>query len=300
MEYKSIGFELKDIDKGKRTAQVAHAVYNNIDRTKDISRKGMFSKSWKESKDQIAFYFNHDDTQAPGKVMEVYETEQKAYTGVWLGNHTLGNDVLTMMDEGVVRWASFGYIEEKSNQINVKGEMVRELKEVQHLETSVLTKFPANPKAGVETVVKSLVPKIETKMLSSSEETLIKKIMANDQDTLETLVGLSSELLVTDDLYTWIMWQISRRADMIGDLRCQMRYNSQEVIALKSHITTMENFCRNTKASDDSIKIVLKQIEDDKQLLSKYDTASTPLITEPDASKTEQFRRMALLIKNKL
>lgn len=300
MEYKSIGFELKDIDKGKRTAQVAHAVYNNIDRTKDISRKGMFSKSWKESKDQIAFYFNHDDTQAPGKVMEVYETEQKAYTGVWLGNHTLGNDVLTMMDEGVVRWASFGYIEEKSNQINVKGEAVRELKEVQHLETSVLTKFPANPKAGVESVVKSLVPKIETKMLSDSEETLIKKIMANDQDTLETLVGLSSELLVTDDLYTWIMWQISRRAEMIGDLRYQMRYNSQEVLALKSHIKTMENFCRNTKASDDSIKIILKQIEDDKQLLSKYDTASTPLITEPDASKTEQFRRMALLIKNKL
>lgn len=155
MERKSISFELKDLDKSKRTAVIAHAAYDNIDRTKDISRKGMFAKSWADNGGDINFYLNHNDEQAPGKVTGVYEDDRFAYTKTWLGTHTLGNDVLTMMDEGVIKNASFGYITEKSNVITVKEQKVRELKEVRHLETSVLTKMPANLKAGVINVTKA-------------------------------------------------------------------------------------------------------------------------------------------------
>lgn len=155
MERKSINFELKDLDKSKRTAIIAHAAYDNIDFTKDISRKGMFNKSWSENKSDISFYLNHNDEQAPGKVVDVYEDANFAYTKAWLGTHTLGNDVLTMMDEGVIKKASFGYITQKSNPITVKGQKVRELKEVQHIETSVLTKMPANIKAGIVSVTKA-------------------------------------------------------------------------------------------------------------------------------------------------
>ncbi len=109
IETKSIPFELKDMDKNTRTAVIAHAAYNNIDRTKDISRKGMFTKSWKESKDEIALYLNHNDEQSPGKVVDVYEDDSYAYTKAWLGTHTLGNDTLIMMDEGIIKKASFGY-----------------------------------------------------------------------------------------------------------------------------------------------------------------------------------------------
>ncbi|HYH15935.1 MAG TPA: HK97 family phage prohead protease, partial [Flavisolibacter sp.] len=130
MEHKSISFELKDMDSSSRTAIIAHAVYDNIDRTKDISRKGMFTKSWKEGKDDIAFYLNHNDELAPGKVVDVFEDEQKAYTKVWLGTHTLGNDTLIMMDEGIIKKASFGYAVEKKDFIQVKGQRVREIKEV--------------------------------------------------------------------------------------------------------------------------------------------------------------------------
>lgn len=154
MEHKSIQFELKDLDRTKRTAVIAHAAYDNINRTKDISRKGMFTKSWNENKDDIAFYLNHNDEMAPGKVIDVYEDNQFAYTKAWLGTHTLGNDVLTMMDEGVIKKASFGYATVNSAPINIKGQKIRELKEVKHYETSVLTKMPANIKAGVVSVTK--------------------------------------------------------------------------------------------------------------------------------------------------
>lgn len=223
MERKAINFELKDMDKGKRTAIIAHATYDNIDRVDDISRKGMFTKSWSESKDEISFYLNHDDELAPGKVTDVYEDNEHAYTKTWLGTHTLGNDVLIMMDEGVIKKASFGYHTIKSNPIDVKGRKVRELKEVTHLETSVLTKIPANPKAGVRSVTKSV-------------------------------------------------------------------FYSRELKDFSERLNILENFCRNTTASDDCIKAMLREIENTKQLISEYNTAFTqagfPL--EPDASVEEK------------
>jgi HK97 family phage prohead protease len=154
IETKHIVFELKDMDKQKRTAVIAHAVYDNIDRGKDVSRKGMFNKSWQENKGDISFYLNHNDEQAPGKVVDVFEDTKNAYTKTWLGTHTLGNDTLIMMDEGIIKKASFGYITIQSSPLSVKGQMVRELKEVAHIETSVLTKMPMNPLAGVVSVTK--------------------------------------------------------------------------------------------------------------------------------------------------
>lgn len=217
VERKSINFELKDLDKSKRIAIIAHAAYDNIDFTKDISRKGMFTKSWAESKENISFYLNHNDEQAPGKVVDVYEDNQFAYTKAWLGTHTLGNDVLTMMDEGIIKKASFGYITKKSNVISKDSQKVRELKEVQHLETSVLTKMPANIKAGVISITKSF--------------------------------------------------------DGVTD---------EQIKEFYQHLSTLEKFCRNTKASDGCIKAMLIEVENTKQFISEYNTAFT--LKEPGAS----------------
>lgn len=217
MERKSINFELKDLDKSKRTAIIAHAAYDNIDQTRDISRKGMFTKSWKESKDDISFYLNHNDEQAPGKVVDVYEDSQFAFTKAWLGTHTLGNDVLTMMDEGVIKKASFGYITVNSAPIDIRGQKVRELKEVRHIETSVLTKMPANMKAGV--------------------------------------------------------MQVNKAFEGITD---------KEIKEFYEHLTVLEAFCRNTRASDGCIKNILTEVENTKQFIAEYNTAFTR--NEPDAS----------------
>jgi HK97 family phage prohead protease len=286
-EYKAINFEVKDLDKGKREAVIAHATYNSMDRVKDISRKGMFTKSWKESKEDIGFLLNHDENQTPGKILDVWEDDEHAYTKAFCGTHTLGNDTLIMMDEGVIKKASFGYIVEKKSYIEVKGQKVRELKEVKHLETSVLTKLQAHPDSKVISVTKAFEQMgVEFKYLSTDEQAALKRILTGDQSVLEELVRISGTLDVTSDLYTWISWNIERRSSMIGDIRYQLKWNSGELKAFKQHIETMENFCRNTKASDDCIKSIQLDIKQAKEFLSGDDTAGTP-DGEPAASKDE-------------
>lgn len=221
-------FELLEMNTERKTAVIAHCAYDNIDKAGDISRKGMFNKSWKENK-AIDFLIDHDPGQKPGLVTKTYEDEKKAYTGVKFGSHTLGNDTMLMMDEGIITGASFGFYTIKANKIEVKARKVRELKEVIHKETTVAYKLsPVNDAAGVVMVTK---------------------------------------------------------AD-IGALA-----------QFKAHIDRLESFCRNTTASDEAIINILEEVKASREILSQYDTATTPPITEPDASRTDNdnFRKQLLL-----
>lgn len=228
MEHKAIAFELKDLSKDSRTAIIAHAVYNNIDRVGDISTKGMFTSSWSR-KELISFYFNHDGNRSPGSVIRTFEDDDKAYTEVKFGDWTEGTDVMKMIDQGgVIRGASFGYETEKKEFKDVNGKKVRMLRQVNHIETSLLTKLPANPLAGI--------------------------------------VSMSKEA-----------------ADAL-------------LIELKENVAAMEKFCHNTDASDSAIKNILTTVEEYKNILSKYDTASTPLITDGAASRNDNTFTKNLLL----
>lgn len=187
MEQKSVSFELKDFSPGQRTAVLAHAVYDVIDRGGDISRKGMFNKSWQEHKN-IDFLFNHEVKSVVGSVTRTFEDNEKAYTEVKFGNWTLGNDALEMADAGVIRGVSFGYIAQKKNYINVKGKKVRELKEVFHGETSILTDYPMNPLAQVVSVTKNTEGIItELKAHISNMEKFVRNTGASDQTIIKVI-----------------------------------------------------------------------------------------------------------------
>jgi len=228
MEHKSITFEIKDMSRDSRTAIIAHAVYNNIDRVGDISTKGMFNSSW-ERKDTVDFLFNHDPGQVAGNVIRTYEDETKAYTEVKFGNWKLGDDMIAMVEAGVIKGASFGYETEKKEFIQKGDRKIRVLKQVKHIETSLLTKTPANPLAGLVTMTKE----------------------AADAMLLE----------------------------------------------LKENLAVMESFCRNTKASDDTIIGLLKQVDEYKNIITKYDTASTQVAPDGEASRNDNdtFRKKLLL-----
>lgn len=286
IERKSIQIELKDVDTSKRTAVLAHAVYGNVDRTDDISTKGMFTKSWKEQP-QVDFLFNHKTDEIPGTVTRLFEDEQKAYTEVKFGNWTLGNDVLEMASEGVLRGVSFGYITEKKDFIEVKGKKVRRLKEVWHKETSALTVLPANPLTSVVSVTKAF-ESMELKKLTESEANLLKKILMSDQGILEQLVMISANIDVTSDLYTWVNWNIERRSSMMGDLRSQLKYNGPEIAGMKSYVEQMEKFCRNSRCSEGTIISLLSEVNEVKNVLSEYDTAFTGFATQQNASMEEK------------
>jgi len=227
MEHKSINFELKDLSKDSRTAIIAHAVYNNIDRVGDISTQGMFTSSW-ERKDAIDFLFNHNDGDVPGKVIRTFEDEQKAYTEVKFGNWKLGDDMIAMIEAGVMKGASFGFETEKKEFIEKAGRKVRVLRQVRHIETSLLTKIPANPLTGVVKLTKA------------------------------------------EDIQNFIA-------------------------EVKAHLFSMENFCKNTNASDEAIKAIMSEIKQANEIISKYDTASTPLITDGEVSRNDSLHKHLLL-----
>lgn len=285
MERKSIALELKDLSTGSRTAVIAHAVYDNIDRTGDISCKGMFTKSWQENKN-IDFLFNHAEGEVVGNVKSLYEDEKKAYTEVKFGNWTLGNDVMEMADSGVLKGASFGYITEKKDYTNIKGKKIRKLLEVKHSETSLLTIVPANPLAGVVALTKALGD-MELKRLSPTEQAMLKTILMADHSALEQLVTLSLSLDVTSDLYVWINYNISRRAEQIASLRSEIKYNAPEIAGMKSYVNKVEKFCKDAKASDESIIKLSDDIKEVKQIIETFDTAFTQVATEPGASKSD-------------
>jgi len=302
VERKSISLELKDLDSSKRTAVIAHAVYNNIDRTGDISCKGMFDKTWKENKN-IDFLFNHADGEVVGSVLRTFDDEEKAYTEVKFGNWTLGNDVLEMADMGVLKGASFGYVTEKKDFTTIKGKKIRKLLEVKHAETSLLTKLPANPLAGIVKLNKAFDSISEFKALSQSEQAVLKSILSADQSALEQLLQLWIQLEPSSDLYTALSYALNRRIDIINDVRWQLKYNASELKSIEDHISKMENFCRNSKASDESIISIENEIKEAKQILSNYDTVDTQPITEPSTSKNENdglLYKQLLILKTQI
>jgi HK97 family phage prohead protease len=163
LEFKSTAFEVKDINKGDRTAVIAFATYNNVDKTNDILRKGAFNKTWAENKSDIRFFFNHDPNQVPGKPLDFFEDDNHAYAKAYLGTHTLGEDTLKMMDEGIITDSSFGYKAVRHSMIEVKSsnKKARELKEVYQGEFSVLTHWGANPLSKVKNVTKGYYEDME-------------------------------------------------------------------------------------------------------------------------------------------
>src|SRR3954468_2912050 len=106
---KAIDLSVKDIDLAKREAVIAFATYKSLDLDGDRSNRGMFDKSWRENTGIVRYFLNHDKKQAPGKIEQLWDDADHAYARVKHGTHTIGEDVLKQLDEGIIVAASFGF-----------------------------------------------------------------------------------------------------------------------------------------------------------------------------------------------
>lgn len=222
MKLKELALLTSDVDLKRRQAVIAHATYKSLDQDGDRMNRGMFDKSWRENRKQIRFFVNHDRNQAPGKVMNVWDDEDHAYTQVEFGTHTLGEDSLKMVDEGIMVGASFGFMPVKQKEIKGKG---YDYFEAKHMETSILTHWGAHQDSGVVVVKKSFDPS-----------------------------------------------------------------------ATLAYIATAEKFCRNTTASDDAIKHIMKQLAQAKQLLIKE--TDTAISTDPSLLKCPKCATLSVGIED--
>lgn len=231
MERKDIVLEFKDLDSSKRTAVIMHSVYNSIDRVEDISHKGMFTKTWQERKPK--FCINHNYNLQPGTVKRVWDDDKGAYTEVKFGNWTLGNDALEQADSGIFTGASFEYAVVQKDFSTIKGRKVRNLREVKHGETSLLTVEACHPEAGIVSLVKSL-------------------------EDIEDVEGLC-------------LW------------------HNEQIEAMKAYVNKLENYCRKSKASDETIISLQQGLIEYKKIISEYNTVLTQLATEPGSSVRREW-----------
>lgn len=221
-EQKSIPLELKDMSHGKREIIYAHAVYNNIDHYGDVARKGMFDKSWQESKAGIGFNINHKE-EGPGRTIDVWDDEQRAYTHTKIDSTKQGDDLIEMVDAGIISSASFEYKTLKRNYKTVMGRRIRELTEVRHLASTLATyDNPAvNPLTGI---------------ISMTKTQDVKNLLAEIQENIDGL----------------------------------------------------EKFCREAKASDATILLILERVDELKAIFNKYapTNAADEKEDEPDDEST--------------
>lgn len=287
MKISKDGITIKELDMTKRTAVIAHASYNSLDRDGDRANKGMFTKSWNENFDDLRVFLNHNKEQAPGRAVKCWEDDNHAYTQIYLGTHTLGDDVLKQLDEEIIVAASFGFNPVRAPKMAKGG---YDYKEVKHMETSPLTHWGAHKQSGVVSVVKSFDPE-KLKELNNEEKDFLRKLIDNRQEALRLCVDMNGRVSEGQDMWSYINELISDQSYNIAWLKRRLEYGVKETEDLRAGVKAMESFIRNTKASDSAIQQITYELEQTKQLLSDLDTAATSAPEQstqtPTASKSD-------------
>lgn len=280
---KAIDLSVKDIDLNKREAVIAFATYKSLDLDGDRSNRGMFDKSWRENQGIVRYFLNHDKKQAPGKIEQLWDDDSHAYARVKHGTHTIGEDVLKQLDEGIIVAASFGFDPVRYKDIKGKG---KDFTEVKHYEVSALTHWGAHTDSGPVKVNKSLSEfNFRLKSLSQPEQDLLQLLINNGMDSIRAAMEVAAQLDPDSDLYTFVMWFISRHAENIHSLRCELRYGMKE--KLEGQIAKMQKFIRNSDASDECIKSVQQSLN---ILLNKNsDTATSTNSSIQQCSKCKTY-----------
>lgn len=154
MEHSDFTFELKDVDEKGRFSGYG-AVFGNVDQGGDRILPGAFNKSLKAFSEGTArpkMLWQHD----PSQVIGVWEKMASDKTGLQVEGRLLtslprGKEVHTLLEEKALDGLSIGYQTIDYATTKEDGNRVRELKEVNLWEVSVVT-FPMNTAATVTDV----------------------------------------------------------------------------------------------------------------------------------------------------
>lgn len=289
---KAAANSITDVDLGKRTAVTAFATYKSLDRDKDRSFKGMFTKSWQEFPDTRVF-LNHDKTQAPGKIYgddfkkSLWEDDDHAYGKLWFGTSTLGSDTLKALDEGIYKDSSFWFVPTKYEK-NAEGGY--NLREVLQKDISVLSHWGAHPESKIQSVQKAaseLQPGEEIlKQLSTAEISFLRDFISGMNNNLISLASFAAGLPENSDIYTWVNSVLSDLSYSISRFKGQLVWGqkSWSYDELNERLNRLKSFCQNTTASDDCIKNVLKEAEEIESLLMMADTPAPAHVKEQSKS----------------
>lgn len=150
MELKAFGFEVK-ANESKREFEGYASTFGNVDRHNDIIHKGAFESSIKNKlpKGEIKVLYQHFDPI--GMPLEMYEDENGLFVRGKVSKTTLGNDVIILMQDGVIDKMSIGFDVMEGGQNTEKDTGIRNITDIDLWEFSPVT-FAANNSADIQTL----------------------------------------------------------------------------------------------------------------------------------------------------
>ena len=139
-----------ELDSGSRTISGYAAVFNNVDRAKDMLIKGCFAKSIRErgpesaANDKILLLWQHDTREPIGRITKLEEHDRGLYFEAEIDDVETGDRALKQLESGTVNQFSIGftYVWDQC-EWDESGEVFI-VKEVKLYEISVVT-FGCNP-----------------------------------------------------------------------------------------------------------------------------------------------------------
>jgi len=144
LKFKGNYFDEMDDDEGKGVIKGYASVFNNVDSDNDLITKGAYAKTLRENADRIAFLYQHNMQQPIGKALSMEEDASGLYVKAKISNSSLGQDVKTMVNEGILKEFSVGFIPIKEEAVSG----VNHIKEIKLFEFSLVT-LASNPLAQV-------------------------------------------------------------------------------------------------------------------------------------------------------
>lgn len=149
LSVKDFGLQVKSLDIKNRIVEGYFASFDTVDSDGDVFVKGAFAKSIMENgvkgKNRIKHLYNHWD--AIGVLQELEEDNFGLRYVSKIGTHSLGEDVLRMIEDGIITEHSVGF-ELLPDKVDVI-DGVRYIKEVKLWEGSSLDKWGANPNTPI-------------------------------------------------------------------------------------------------------------------------------------------------------
>lgn len=151
-EYKSVKSAISDVDKKRRIVSGYGAVFENIDLTNDIIKRGAFTHSIKTNgpaaSNKILFLAHHDPAQPLGKPSLLEERPKGLYHDSPVSNTSTGRDIMQLVEDQVLDSFSIGYssMPAKTSYQQIGQKNIRVLHELKLHEISIVS-IPANPEA---------------------------------------------------------------------------------------------------------------------------------------------------------
>jgi hypothetical protein len=169
-------------------------------------------------------------------------------------------------------------------------------------EVSVLTHWGAHPESKIVSVQKAAsdveIGEAILKQLNTSEIDFLRQFIGSLNGNLLTLATFSAGLSETSDIYSWtnsvltdLSYTIARfKERLIWGQKC---WSPDE---LSERLARLKSFCKNTTASDETIKLVLKEAEDIETFLMMEATPQ-PAQVEEQAKSSDDVGLALLNIK---